>query len=202
MDEPHRGGRPPGRPPAGDLVGFDLAARLERWAAEARVDHAARQRSRERWLRQQAEEGGSLAGVLCDLAERAVPVAVRSRAGRQHRGRVRAVGDDFVALALAPASAGDVVLALDAVSWVRAGPGAAPTGDRAARTGLRLTEVLARLAAERERILVVALDGGAAVAGVLRSVGRDVAVVRLEGPEPATVYVPTAAIAEVVLGAG
>lgn len=200
MDEPHRGGGPPGRPPAGDLVGIDLAARLERWAAEARVDHAARQRSSERWLRQQAEEGGSLAGVLCDLAERAVPVAVRSRAGRQHRGRVRAVGDDFVALA--PASAGDVVLALEAVSWVRAGPGAAPTGDRAARTALRLTEVLARLAAERERILVVALDGGEAVAGVLRSVGRDVAVVRLEGPEPATVYVPTAAIAEVILGAG
>ena len=71
--------------------GGDLSARLERWAAEARVDDAARQRTRERWLLQQAEEGGRMAGVLCDLGERGTAVAVRTRAGRQHRGRVGAV---------------------------------------------------------------------------------------------------------------
>jgi hypothetical protein len=181
--------------------GDDLSARLERWVAEARVDDAARQRTRERWLRQQAEEGGTLAGVLCDLGERGTAVAVRTRAGRQHQGRIRAVGDDFVAVSPDPDRSGPVFVALDAVSSVRVmpGPGSAPTGDRAVRTGLRLSEVLAGLAAERERALIVALDGEDAVAGSLRSVGRDVVVVRLDGPEPATAYVPIAAVAELVL---
>jgi hypothetical protein len=82
---------------------------------------------------------------------------------------------------------------------VMPGPGSAPTGDRAVRTGLRLAEVLAGLAAERERALIVALDGEDAIAGSLRSVGRDVVVVRLDGPEPVTAYVPIAAVAELIL---
>ena len=182
--------------------GSDLSARLERWAAEARVDDAARQRTRERWLLQQAEEGGRLAGVLCDLAEQGAALAVRTRAGRQHQGRIRAVGDDFVAVDPgAPGGSAAVFVALGALSSVRVTPGsaAAPTGDRSARTGLRLAEVLAGLAAERERVLIVAHDGEDAVAGSLRSVGLDVAVVRLDGPEPTTVYVPISAITELTL---
>ena len=58
------------------MIGGDLAARLERWAAEARVDEAARTRSRERWLRRQAEESGTLAGVLADLLEAGRAVVV------------------------------------------------------------------------------------------------------------------------------
>jgi hypothetical protein len=179
--------------------GGDRSARLERWAAEARVDDAARQRTRERWLLQQAEEGGRLTGVLCDLAERGTAVALRTRAGRQHRGRVRAIGDDFVAVDAGSSDA--VFVALAAVSSVRVMPTAAtaPTGDRAVRTGLRLAEVLAGLAAERERVLIVALDGEEAIAGSLRSVGLDVAVVRLDGPDPATVYVPIPSITELTL---
>jgi hypothetical protein len=194
MDDPWGGGL---LGPAGDL-----SARLERWAAEARVDDAARQRTRERWLLQQAEEGGRLAGVLCDLAEQGTAVAVRTRAGRQHRGRIRAVGDDFVAVDPGPPGQSTVVfVALGALSSVRVMPGsvAAPTGDRSVQTGLRLAEVLAGLAAERERVLIVALDGEDAVAGSLRSVGLDVAVVRLDGPDPATVYVPIPAITELTL---
>ena len=188
--------------------GGDLSARLERWAAEARVDDAARQRTRERWLLQQAEEGGRLAGVLCDLGERGTAVAVRTRAGRQHRGRVGAVGDDFVAVDVAvdpgpSGPSGAVFVALEAITSVRVMPGsaAAPTGDRAVRTGLRLAEVLAGLAAERERVLIVAADGEDAIAGSLRSVGLDVAVVRLDGPDPTTAYVPIAAVAELTLSA-
>jgi hypothetical protein len=191
--------------------GGDLSARLERWAAEARVDEAARQRTRERWLLQQAEEGGRFTGVLCDLAERGTAVALRTRAGRQHRGRVRAVGDDFVAVDPGSSGSSDgtggtdgsgaVFVALAAVSSVRVMPGSAtaPTGDRAVRTGLRLAEVLAGLAAERERVRIVARDGGDAIAGSLRSVGLDVAVVRLDGRDPATVYVPIPAITELTL---
>jgi hypothetical protein len=174
--------------------GSGLAGRLERWAAEARVEDAARQRISERWLRQQAEEGASLLGVLSDLAERGTAVAVRTRAGRQHRGAVLAVGEDFVAV-------GGTLVALAAISSIRTLGGSA-VGDRPVRTRLRLAEVLAQLAAERERALIVPLDGEDAVAGSVRSVGVDVVVVRLDGPEPATAYVPIAAVGEVVLDPG
>ena len=47
-----------------------LAAELSRWAAELRAQDATRSRTRERWLRQQAEEGATWTGTLLDLAER------------------------------------------------------------------------------------------------------------------------------------
>ena len=178
-----------------------LTARLERWAGDARVDEAARRRARERWLLQSAEEGGTLAGVLADLAERGVAVALRTSAGRRHGGTVRAIGADFVALD-AEAS-GEVAVALAAISSVRTRPGhAPPAGDRPVHSDLRLADLLAGLAAERERALVVSVDGGDAVAGTVRAVGRDVVVVRVDGDglSVATAYVPLAAVGEVVVG--
>jgi hypothetical protein len=213
--DPSRGDAGPPPAAAAEVLGHDLSARLERWAAEVRVDHAARQRTQERWLRRQAAEEASLAGVLADLAERGEPVVVRTRAGRQHRGVVRAVGADFLALAAGDAAAGaaagagagasraaDVLVALAAVASLRTGPGPAPaTGDRpaAAGGGLRLADVLAGLAAERDRVVIASLDGRDAVAGEIRAVGADVAVVRLEGGG-GTAYVPLGAVAEVTVG--
>ncbi|MDQ3293286.1 MAG: hypothetical protein M3527_02365, partial [Actinomycetota bacterium] len=69
--------------------GQDLLARLAAWAAAARVDEAAAARSRERWLRQAADEEAMVAGVLLDLAERADTVVVQGPGGRTPRGRVR-----------------------------------------------------------------------------------------------------------------
>jgi hypothetical protein len=178
--------------------GGGLTARLERWAAEARVDEAARGRSRERWLRRQAEEESTVAGVLCDLLEAGTAVTVHTRAGRHHTGPVRAVGADFVAL---DDPAGAVLVALATVASLQTRPGAgAVVGDRAPAGALRLADVAAGLAAEGERVLVVTADG-AVLAGELRSVGRDVAVLRGEGERPAAWYVPLAAIAELVVGA-
>ena len=189
----------PGAEATGALLGDRMTDRLERWAQAARVDEAARRRARERWLLQAAEEGGTLHGVLTDLAERAVPVAVRTAGGRRHGGRVGAVGLDFVALDVPAGS--PVIVALGAVASVRAQAGAAPpAGDRAVRCELALTEVIAGLAAEREQVMVVSLDGGEAVTGTVRALGRDVVTVRLDGPVPATTaYVPLAAIGEIVL---
>ena len=69
------------------------AARLERWAAEARVDAAAEARAREQWLRRQAEEEGALAGVLADLADgagaRAAAPPCRRAVRRDGPGRRR-----------------------------------------------------------------------------------------------------------------
>ena len=186
-----------GVPQVGLGGGDGLTARLERWAADARVDEAARGRSRERWLRRHAEEESTVAGVLCDLLEGGGVVAVHTRAGRRHTGPVLAVGADFVAV---DDPAGTALVALGAVASLRTRPGVAPVvGDRAVGGTLRLADVAAGLAEEGERVLVVTADGEA-LAGELRSVGRDVAVVRGGGDPPAVWYVPLAAIAEVVLG--
>ena len=178
------------------LLGGGLAARIDRWAADARVDEAARLRARERWLRDQAEEEGSLAGVLADIAERGVPVAVHVRGGRRHRAEIHALGADFVVLRSADA---DRIVALDAVTSVRVRPGETSTiGDRSVATSVRLVDVLADLAAERATVLLV-MAGDDAVAGALRSVGQDVVGVRMVGAPAATAYVPVGAIVEVVL---
>ncbi len=177
-----------------------LASRLERWAAEARVDEAARARSRERWLRAQAEEEGSLAGVLADLGEAGAAVTVATRAGGRHGGIVRSVGADFVALAPAAGPGGEVVVALAAVTAVRTGPGTRRVaGDRRIDAALRLLDVIVGLAAEREQVRV-ATAGGEAATGVLASVGRDLAVVRGTGDPPAVTYLPLDAITEIVVG--
>jgi hypothetical protein len=182
------------------MAGGDLAARLERWAAEARVDEAVRVRTRERWLRRQAEEESTVAGSLANLLERAAPVTVHTQARRQHRGEIRGVGVDFVALG---GLGSEVVVALGAVTSLRTLPGEpAVLGDRAvARStrSLRLSEVIAGLADEREPVLVVTRDAEA-MTGVLRSVGQDVAVLRGAGKPPGMCYLPLAAISEIVIG--
>jgi hypothetical protein len=195
-------------PPLSDTVpplagqGDAFVARLERWAAEARVDEVARRRSHERWLLQQAEEEGSFVGSLTDLAERRVHVAVHTRSGNRHLGRVDVVGVDFASVRRANGT--EALLAFGVVTSVRTQPGEPVTlGDRVVTTQLSLADVLARLAAEREPIMVVH-DAGDAVRGTLRSVGDDVLVLRLDGQgesAPGVAYLPLHAVDEVILGA-
>ena len=175
-----------------------FTARLDRWVAEARVDEAALGRSRERWLREVAEQEATLTGVLADLAERHTPVAISTSGGRRHHGTIRVIGADFVALGLA--SGADLLLAASAIGVVRTAPAIEATmGDRMVATELRLADVLAELAADRERVLLVTHNGDV-VAGQLRSVGQDVAVVRTDAERRATAYLPLAAIIEVTIG--
>lgn len=186
-----------------DLVRGDgspsFAARLDRWVADARIDQSALQRSRERWLREVAEQEATLAGVLADLAERRTPLTVRTSGGRRHHGVISAIGADFVAVSTPSGS--DVLLAVRAVGVVRTNPAEAATlGDQVVATELRLADVLAELAADRERVLLVTTDGQDSVTGVLRSVGHDVVVVRTDGERAAKAYVPLTAIAEITIG--
>lgn len=176
---------------------MDGAGDLERWAADARAREAADARVRERWLRAQAEEESSLAGVLLALAERRETVVVTTVAGRRHRGVVAGVGVDFAALQ-APAGTTTLV-ALAALGDVRVVDGgrrssATTTGDGAVELGVRLGEVLAQAAGQRPRISVQA--GAVVVVGDLRAVGGDVITVRADG-EAGAVYVPLASISEV-----
>ena len=176
---------------------------LERWAADARAREAAEARVRERWLRSQAEEGTTLAGLLLALAERREPVVVATVAGGRHRGVLIAVGVDFVAVQ-APAGTTTLV-ALAAVADVRvvdAGrrPIAPATVDGHARGegrlafGVRLVDVLGQAAGQRPRVAVQA--GAASVVGDLRSVGDDVLTLRTDGAA-GLVYVSLPSVSDV-----
>jgi hypothetical protein len=180
------------------LGGPDLSARLERWIADARSEDAAAARSRERWLRLQADESATFAGVLVDLGERGTPVVVHGRAGRRHRGTVAAVAADFCALRTSGAH--DVLLAFAGIGSVRPDPHQqGPAGDRVVRAEIGLAEMLSVLAAERPRVLTFTITDSTGIAGELRSVGRDVVTLRLDGDPRATAYVAISAIAELSL---
>lgn len=174
-----------------------FAARLDRWVADARADEAALARSRERWLQDVAAQEATIAGVLADLAERHASISVEV-GGRRHHGTVVALGADF--LALRTGAGADVLLALSALGVVRAAPTVdRALGDRMIATELRLADVLAELAADRERVRLVGASGDT-VAGELRGVGLDVVVVRTDGDPPGSAYVPLATLVEVGVG--
>jgi hypothetical protein len=170
---------------------------LLRAVAADRVRDAATARSRTHWLVRQAEEDGTLVGVLADLAERGEPVVCVTGTGRRHVGVLEALGADFVALR--GAAGGTVLVALGALAQVRTQPGAtAVSGDRPVRVERRLAEVLADLVGERPDVVVG--TGAAEVRGALRSVGRDVGTVRVDGRPGALAYVAVGAIDEVRIG--
>jgi len=181
----------------GVLGGADgLTRSLERWAAEAIVDEAARRRARQRWLRVQAEEEASLVGTLVDLAERAQPVTV-DVGDQRLRGRVVGIGSDF--LAMRTDRGQEVLVRTAAVDALRAEPGEpAVVGDRAALVDVALAAVVGPLAADRPEVLV-RTRAGTVVRGELRSAGTDVLRVRGDGDPPTPVWVPLAAIAVLVL---
>jgi hypothetical protein len=200
VDTPPRPHDPLLAPGLVDAGGGGLAARLERWAADARVDEAARARARERWLRRQAEDETALAGVLADLRDGAVPVTVGTRSGGLHAGVVRVVGADFVALGSTTGRGPEVVVALTALASVRTRPGvAAVLGDRPVEAAIRLVDVVTGLAEEREALQVVTASGDV-VDGVVAGVGQDVLTVRSTGRPVTVAYVPVGAVAEIVLG--
>jgi hypothetical protein len=186
-------------PPPEDLLRGErtpsLAARLDTWLADTRVEGSADARARERWLHAAAEADATFAGVLLDLAERRVPVAVRTTGGRRHHGWIEVIGADFASLR--GAGGAEVLLMLAAMTSVRTAPRVEPaSGERMVTTELRLMEVLAELAAERARVLLVSTDGQDSVTGELRSVGYDLITVRTDADPPASAYVPAASIAE------
>jgi hypothetical protein len=176
----------------------DLIARIERWIAEARSNDAAAARARERWMRQQADESATFVGVLMDLAERRTPVVIHGRAGRRHRGTIVAVGMDFCAVRTS--SGRDVLLAYSGIGSVRPDSrGSAPSGDRIVHVDLALSGMLSVLAADRPRVLVMTTADADGLAGELRSVGRDVVTLRLDGEPRASAYVAVDAVAEISL---
>jgi hypothetical protein len=182
---------------AGVLGGEGALSRaLERWAADAAVDEAARQRARQRWLRVQAEEEATVAGVLLDLAERGATVCLDIGPHRL-RGRIVGLGDDFVAARSETDQ--EVLVPSDAIEVVRSEPGAPDVvGDRAALLDVTLADVLVPLAAERPEV-AIRTRSGTVVRGELRSAGTDVARLRVPGEPPTSAWVPVMAIQLLIL---
>ena len=183
------------------MDGIDrLLAELTAWSAEQRADDAARSRTVERSLRQQAAEEATFAGTLLDLAEAGAHVAVQVTGGRQYRGLAAGVGRDFVAVR---SDTGH--LTLIAFAHIAAVRPSDPTG--APATGARspgsrsLVQLLDRCVADRPRVHVVA--AGETIIGELIAAGDDVLSVRTEGGghgERHVAYVPAGSVSEVSLG--
>jgi hypothetical protein len=178
--------------PAGDDRDWDDTA------ASWRIDAAADARRREWWLRQQAAESSTMAGLLVDLAEQGRVVNLTLVGGRVRTGRLWGLTDDVLGLRSAPGV--DVLVARGALFGVRRGPGHGPdlVGDPARRrlpTG-PLATVLAAWSGDEPEVQL--LDPtGAGVAGRLLRVGLDLAVVAT-GTGPATA-VALDRVAEAVL---
>ena len=165
---------------------------LERWAADARAREAADARVRERWLRAQAEEEASLAGLLLALAERREVVVVTTTSGRRHRGTLTGVGGDFAAI---EATGGTTtLLVLGAVTDVRVVEGMATTSGEAAALDVRLADVLAQAAGQRPRVSVQA--GVNPVVGDLWAVGSDLLTVWTDGAARVA-YVALTSVSEI-----
>jgi hypothetical protein len=166
---------------------------LEAWLAGLQVDEASQSRARAAWLRRQAEEEATFVGVLVDLAERERAVLVETAAGRRHHGVLRVIGEDFCGVRTVQGT--DALIRYDAITAIRPAPGEeGPSGDRLVAPVVTFSQALAALADVGVRVQVVPTQG-APTAGELRSVGVDVAVLRLDDRSRA--YVRLASVAEV-----
>ena len=177
----------------------DLLSDLARWTADTRVEDAARSRVRERWMRQQAEEDARFVGLALDLSEGGTGVIVRTTTGHTLRGRIAAVAIDFCVLR--NDGGPPTLLAFSTIATLRPEQGhraGEASSERAAPLSATLAHLLAGLAGERPRVRLVVDGGGEALVGELRSVGADVATMRLDG-DGGTVYVRLGSVRETTL---
>ena len=161
-----------------------------------RVAEAGAARARQRWLEVAAAESATVAGVLLDLAERQEMVSVGIAGGGLVLGVVAGVGADVVVLD--KGSGPWVLVPLRAVVAVRPLDGAAPLGDRPPPEGPTLVDLLAR-SGERRDAVVLHLEDGSSVAGVVDGAGEEVVRVRAEDPTLGVTYVSVASILEVAV---
>lgn len=158
----------------------DPFAVLSRWVADERVDRAAADRARQRWLERQAGEESTLAGILLDLAERQGPVLIGT-AATTLRGPVIALAADFVVIHAPPS--GDSLVPLRSIATVTTGPDTpAPVGDRPVPVDATMAALLLELAAEQPTVSVTTTPAN--LRGTLVGGGRDVITVRT-GDSPA-----------------
>ena len=173
--------------------------RLAALLADAVASEAARDRAKERMLRQAAEEEATFVGTLVELGESGERVAIHLDGDRVHRGVVVAVARDFVVLRTETDRS--AVVAVRSITSLRSTrlTRRDTAGARGAAVDVSLAAFLASLAPERMRVQIGVTGARTAIVGVLRSVGADVLTADLEGGEAPRVVVPLHAVADVVL---
>lgn len=166
----------------------------------ARVDEEIAARGERRSRLSRAREVATWVGTLEDLAEQRQRAIVRVAGGRSYLGDLVALGRDHVAVR---STGGQVVLIrASAIRSLRPEPGSAAAvaaGDRERSEGRTLVEVIGRLVEERARVVLGLQDVDELLAGVLLGLGEDVITLRVEPGEAGVVYVPTAAVRELLL---
>lgn len=182
----------------------DLEAAVSRWAADEEEREIARIRSSTRRLAEEAAGERDLPGVLRHLELDGVPLRVTSAPGRSHRGVLRAVGDDYLALATERAW-GLVALRVVAAVRVDAGPagGWAPGPDWSELPPERLADAVERLAGQDLPVRVHTGGDTVGTVGELSAVGADHLQLACDPGPPlraaGTVYVPLGSLAELWL---
>ena len=160
---------------------------LDAAAADLRIDLEVESRRRERWIRHRLAEEATLAGALAAAVGH--DVAVQVLTGDRVAGVLAVVGTDVIEMRR---HHGTTWVSIDAVTALEVPvtlPAAGPALD-----GAHMDEVLDALAEERTEV-VLTLDGGTSVRGVLVAVGT-VATVDT-GPGGRTAYIPLSAIVSV-----
>jgi hypothetical protein len=204
-----RHGRGPGgerrgaatQPTGGTTATPDDGARLEAWVDELRADTASALRRREQWLRRQAADDATVAGVLVGHAERGSTLAVTTRSGNRHVGRVRGAGSDLVLMDVTGAR---VAIDVGSIDTIRAIAGeherpVDPMGHRSGADATSMAEVLALVVVDRPDVTLVT-RAGEHLSGELVAVGRDVVMVQPPERGP-LVYAPVASLSEALLPA-
>lgn len=195
----------------------ELEATVSRWAADEEVRELARIRAAAHRLTDRAADERDLTAVLADLVARGRPVGVTVTAGRVHRGVLRSVGADFLALATERAWG---LVALGATTAVRVEgggvapgggtpPGQAPGGpwapgpDWSEFPPHRLADAVERLAGRDLPVRVHTRGDGVGTVGELTAAGPDFLQLTCDPERPArdapTVYVPLGSVAELWL---
>ena len=175
----------------------DLAALLD----EERSASAAKARSTQRWIRQQALEAARLTGVLLAAAEQHESVTLRTTSGRSYTGRVVAVGSDFAAITTHEGTV--VYIALAALTLLQCDRGLEAVAAEDARPAPRaatLRDVLADHAADRTDVSFVCAGSSDSIPGQLVGVGVDVASIAVD-ERGRVAYVALSSVTEFLLRA-
>ncbi|GAC1589782.1 MAG: hypothetical protein NVS3B21_06710 [Acidimicrobiales bacterium] len=177
----------------------DLESDFARLLGDERAADAAKDRVRERHLRESAAADATFLGTALDMAEQGTVVTVTTRTGRSVSGQIGLVATDTLVI-------GSTYLPLWAVAAIRRAPGmrSGPAdGDRNAPRVSSFAVLIAELALLRPRVSVAVTGEPALLAGELRAAGTDVITLRLDGEPPVVAYVSLASVSALtVLASG
>lgn len=154
----------------GKLAPDPLAARF---LADARTAESARSRSREHWLRRQAEESATFAGTIRALAERGAEVEVSLGGSSVISGRLTAAGRDLIEV---DGASGPTWVAVSRIETLTSPGATVASDDRELEGGRSMAGLLAGLAADRAEVEI--LVGGRWLIARLAGAGSDIVTLR------------------------